>query len=55
MEGRMDRDTILKQIERYERLLTAVSDDAERRSILKLLENERAKLEALRRGAGEPK
>jgi hypothetical protein len=55
MEGRLDRDTILKQIERYEKLLAAVSDEAERRSILKLLEKEHAKLEVERRKAGEPK
>ena len=51
----MDRDTILKQIERYEKLLAAVADDAERRSVLKLLEKEHAKLEEARRRAGEPK
>jgi hypothetical protein len=51
----MDRDTILKQIERYEKLLSAVGDKAERRSILKLLEKEHAKLEEEDRGAGESK
>ena len=50
----MDRDTILKQIERYEKLLAAVRDEAERRSILKLLEKERAKLEAERKKSDEP-
>jgi hypothetical protein len=50
----MDRDTILKQIERYEKLL-AVGDEAERRSILKLIEKERAKLEEENRRAGESK
>jgi hypothetical protein len=55
MEGRMDRDTILKQIERYEKLLAAVGDEAERRSILKLIEKERAKLEEEDRRAGESK
>jgi hypothetical protein len=55
MEGRMDRDTILKQIERYEKLLAAVGDEAERRSILKLIEKERAKLEEENRRAGQSK
>ena len=50
----MDRDTIRKQIERYEKLLAAVRDEAERRSILKLLEKERAKLEEQQKD-GEPK
>ncbi len=50
----MDRDTILKQIERYEKLLAAVSDEAQRRSILKLIENERAKLEAERKKSDDP-
>ncbi len=45
----MDRDTILKQIERYEKLVAAVGNEAGRRSILKLLEKERAKLEAERK------
>jgi hypothetical protein len=54
MEGRMDRDTILEQIERYEKLLAAVGDEAERRSILKLLEKERAKLEAEGKKSDEP-
>ena len=51
----MDRDTILKQIERYEKLLAAVRDEAERRSIFKLLEKEHAKLEEEDRRAGESK
>lgn len=41
----MDHDTVRKNIERYEKLLEAAHDEAERRFILKLLEQERAKLE----------
>ena len=42
----MDRRDIQKHIERYERLLEAASDDTERRAILKLLQQERAKLKS---------
>ena len=52
MEERLDRDTILKQIERYEELLAAVAEKAERRSILTFLEKEHTKLEEQRRRAG---
>jgi hypothetical protein len=40
----MDRSDIEKRIERYEQLLQAAKDEAERRAIRQLLEEERAKL-----------
>jgi rubrerythrin len=40
----MDRSDIEKRIERYEQLLQAAKDEAERRVIRQLLEEERAKL-----------
>jgi len=40
----MDREAVRENIERLTRLLEAASDEAERRSILQLLEHERGKL-----------
>jgi hypothetical protein len=44
MVGRMDCDTVPENVERLTRLLEAATDEAERKSILKLLEGVRAKL-----------
>jgi hypothetical protein len=41
----MDRREIEKRIERYEQLLQAAKDEAERRDIRRLLEQERAKVQ----------
>jgi hypothetical protein len=45
MSDEMNRDIVRRRIERYKKLLEAAGDEAERRFIFKLLEQERAKLE----------
>lgn len=45
MSDEVDRGIVRRRIERYEKLLEAASDEVERRSIFKLLQQERARLD----------